>query len=127
MYPIAYRTLLSLHEDDIAAITALYPDTTANSAYGQLTGNFTTAGGAPILGANIFASGTGGNFSVVSDYLAQNNGYFRLYLPPGTYTLRAGAINTQFIGGSGVGPYSNSFSGASFQSPIYTTPSVGGS
>ena len=25
MYPIAYRTLLTLHEDDVAAVTSLYP------------------------------------------------------------------------------------------------------
>jgi hypothetical protein len=127
MYPIAYRTLLSLHEDDVAAITALYPDTTVNTSYGQLTGYFTSALGSGVRGANIFASGTGGNFSVVSDFLKQGTGYFRLYLPPGTYTLRAGAINSQFTGGSGVGPYSTSSSDVSFQPPLYNTsvsPSV---
>ena len=120
MYPIAARTTGTLHEDDAAAITALYPDTTANSAYGQITGNFRTIGGVAINGANIFAQGSAGNFSVVSDFLDQGTGYFRLYVPPGTYTLHAGAIQTNFTGGSGVGPYSSDWNGASFQPPIYS-------
>ena len=55
MYPIAYRTLVSLHEDDVAAVTSLYPSASAASVYGQLQGTFTTAGGTPIVGANIWA------------------------------------------------------------------------
>jgi hypothetical protein len=31
MYPIAYRSLASLHEDDAAAVSAIYPDATLNS------------------------------------------------------------------------------------------------
>jgi hypothetical protein len=48
MYPIAYRTLQTLHEDDVAAVTALYPTVNGGSTYGQLTGTFTTAGGIPV-------------------------------------------------------------------------------
>ena len=85
MYPIAYRTLATLHEDDIAAVTSLYPAANVGSTYGQLTGSFTTAGGTPILGANIWAreTSTGKVYSVVSDFLTQGNGYFRLYASRG--------------------------------------------
>ncbi|MBK8571014.1 MAG: matrixin family metalloprotease [Nitrosomonadales bacterium] len=48
MYPIAYRNYASLHEDDIAAVSALYPDATLNSGYGQLTGSFVQVNGTPI-------------------------------------------------------------------------------
>ena len=124
MYPVAYRALQSLHEDDIAAVTALYPAANVNSIYGQLNGTFTTAGGSPILGANIWARevSTGDVFSVVSDYLTQGNGYFRLLLPAGTYTLNAESISTNYYGGSGVGPYSDSNTSASFLPPHPITP-----
>jgi len=124
MYPIAYRSLMSLHEDDVAAVTALYPTAGVGAAYGQLNGTFTTAAGAPILGANIWARevATGKVYSVVSDYLTQGNGYFRFYLPPGTYTLNAESIASNFTGGSGVGPYSDTSSSASFQPPHPIAP-----
>ena len=119
MYPVAYRNSASLHEDDVAAVTALYPGATVNASYGTLTGTFITAAGTPILGANIWAQGSAGVFSNVSDYLMQNNGQFRLLLPPGIYTLRAETISTGFMGGSSVGPYSEDAAGASFQPPLY--------
>ena len=124
MYPIAYRSLPTLHEDDIAAVTSLYPTASVGSTYGQLTGAFTTAGGAPLLGANIWARqvSTGKVYSIVSDFLTQGSGYFRLYLPGGTYTLNAESIASSFTGGSSVGPYSDSASGASFQSPHPIAP-----
>lgn len=120
MYPIAYRSAVSLHEDDAAAVSALYPHSSVASTYGTVSGYFTLADGVtPVRGANLWAAGSG-VFSSVSDYLAQGNGYFQLLLPPGTYTLRAEAISREFTGGSGVGPYSESLSGASFQSPMYS-------
>ena len=124
MYPIAYRTLVSLHEDDVAAVTSLYPSATASSVYGQLNGTFTMTTGTPILGANIWAkeSSTGKVYSVVSDFLTQGNGFFRLWLPAGTYTLHAESIDPGFTGGSGVGPYASSSSDVSFQPPHPITP-----
>jgi hypothetical protein len=124
MYPIAVRTLVSLHEDDVAAVSALYPAAGVAAAYGQLTGTFTTVAGAPILGANIWARevATGRVYSIVSDFLLQGTGYFRLYLPPGTYTLGAESIDQDFVGGSSVGPYAETSGDASFQSPHPITP-----
>ena len=77
---------------------------------------------------------TGKVYSVVSDYLEQGNGFFKLLLPPGTYTLHAEAINTtdpgtgiSLTGGSGVGPYSSAITSASFQPPLYSVANGGGS
>jgi hypothetical protein len=126
MYPIAYRGTLSLHADDIAAVSALYPDATLSSVYGEVSGNLLASGSStPILGANIWAreNTTAAVYSIVSDYLVQGNGYFKLLLPAGTYTLRAEAIRADFIEGSSVGPYSEDASSPSFQSPLW----VGGS
>ena len=121
MYPIAYRGLTSLHEDDTAAVSALYPTATVASVYGQLTGVFTQANGTPIRGANIWAKDINTNkvFSSVSDYLGQNTGYFKFILLPGTYTLHAEVIHTGFTSGSSVGPYSETSTDLSFQPPLY--------
>ncbi|MDP1638538.1 MAG: matrixin family metalloprotease [Candidatus Nitrotoga sp.] len=121
MYPIAYRGLTSLHEDDTAAVSALYPTATVASVYGQLTGVFTQANGTPIRGANIWAKEVNTNkvFSSVSDYLGQNTGYFKFILLPGIYTLHAEVIHTGFTSGSSVGPYSETSTDLSFQPPLY--------
>ncbi len=123
MYPIAYRSLLSLHEDDAAAVSALYPDTTVSTAYGTLSGNFRLADGVTaVRGANIWAKENTNHqvFSIVSDYLQKSDGFFKMLLPPGTYTLHAEAVDSQFNGGSSVGPYSDTFpTDPSFQSPLY--------
>jgi len=124
MYPVVYRTLNSLHEDDAASVTALYPAGNVASVYGKLTGTFTDANGAPILGTNIWAEEvtTGKLYSVVSDFLAQGNGYFRLYLPAGTYQLNAEPLEPSFFGASSVGPYARSSSDPSFQKPNPINP-----
>ncbi|RFC35542.1 MAG: Matrixin [Candidatus Nitrotoga sp. SPKER] len=123
MYPIAYRGSSSLHEDDTAAVSALYPTATVTSAYGQLTGTFIQADGTPIRGANIWVKEVDTNkvFSFVSDYLSQNTGYFKFLLPPGSYTLHAEVIHTAFTSGSSVGPYADTSSGLSFQPPLYNS------
>ncbi|MCX7195653.1 MAG: matrixin family metalloprotease, partial [Proteobacteria bacterium] len=123
MYPIAYRGYASLHEDDIAAVSALYPDATLDSFYGQLTGSFIQANGTPIRGANIWAMevSTHKVYSFVSDYLSQNTGYFKLLLPPGSYTLHAEVIQTEFTAGSSIGPYSETSADLSFQPPLYNS------
>lgn len=122
MYPSVARTSLTLHEDEEAAVSALYPDVTLTNVYGQISGTFVLADGVTaVRGANIWATETttGKVYSIVSDYLMQNTGFFRLLLPSGIYTLRAEPINTAFTGGSGVGPYSRNATDPSFQSPMY--------
>lgn len=119
MYPVACRDIISLHPDDSSAVSALYPSSTINDNFGILEGHFVDESGNAILGANIWVENTtsGDTFSIVSDYLKQGTGFYKLYLPAGAYTLHANSINTEFTGGSGVGPYSNDSSDASFTAP----------
>lgn len=123
MYPIAFRTSLSLHDDDVASVSALYPGATLNGIYGQISGTFVLADGVTaVKGANLWATETtsGKVYSIVSDYLLQNSGFFKLLLPPGNYNLRAEPIDSTFDGGSSVGPYSDVFpTSLSFQPPMY--------
>jgi hypothetical protein len=135
MYPVAYRSSISLGDDDISGITALYPDTTVAANYGTLQGNFRTVGGTQVPGANIWARENTTNkvYSVVSDYLTQGNGFFKMLLPPGTYTLHASALDEtdpgsgiELTGGSGVGPYASDVTDVSFQPPLYASANAGG-
>ncbi|HEX4916125.1 MAG TPA: Calx-beta domain-containing protein, partial [Vicinamibacterales bacterium] len=128
MYPVANRGSVTLHEDDIAAVSLLYPDPTLNTVYGQITGTFVLADGVtPVRGANLWAKEitTGKVYSVVSDYLKQNTGFFRILLPAGTYTLHAEAVQSNFIGASSVGPYAEVNTDPSFQPPLYPS-GIGG-
>ncbi len=124
MYPFVCRDVETLHSDDIAAISALYPVATINNSFGIVQGFFISENGFPILGANIWAENlaTGDTYSIVSDYLKEGTGFFKLLLPAGNYTLHANSINTLFNGGSGIGPYSLSISDASFQTPHPIVP-----
>ena len=124
MYPIACRVADSLHTDDVSAVSALYPKATINDDLGILEGRLTTDTGNALLGANIWVENTTTfeTYSIVSDYLRQDTGFYRLHLPAGIYTLHANSINTSFVSGSGVGPYSNTPSDASFIDPHPITP-----
>ncbi len=128
MYPIANRGTVTLHEDDVASVTLLYPDASLNTVYGQITGTFVLADGVtPVRGANLWAAETttGKVYSVVSDYLKQNTGFFRILLPAGTYTLHAEAVQSNFIGASSVGPHAELNTDPSFQPPMYPS-GIGG-
>ncbi len=127
MYPIVCRDKafdlgnneITLHQDDISAVSALYPSTSINNSFGILQGRFVDNNGKAILGANIWAENTttGETISIVSDYLMQGTGFYKLYLPPGNYTLHANSINEKFYGGSSVGPYAQNNNDFSFSSP----------
>lgn len=124
MYPVGCRATDSLHADDISAFSALYPAVSFNNSFGTLTGRFLDDAGNAILGANIWVinTTTGQSYSVVSDYLMQNTGFYKLFLPAGNYTLHANSINSEFSEGSGVGPYTNSIFDLSFIAPHPITP-----
>ena len=119
MYPFVCRNVESLHADEVSTISALYPATNINDSFGILQGNFVDESGHAILGANIWAENTttGEAISIVSDYLKQGNGFYKMYLPPGNYTLHANSINELFNGGSSVGPYALDLSDKSFVAP----------
>ena len=119
MYPIICRESATLHEDDISALSALYPGDNINQVYGIIQGRVVEVDGTPVLGANIWAENvsTGVAISIISDYLVQNNGFYKLYLPAGNYTLHANSLNTSFVDASRIGPYSLTLFDASFQDP----------
>ena len=123
MYPFICRET-GLHSDDISAVSALYPAANLNDTFGILQGRFVDESGRPVLGANIWAENTvsGASYSIVSDYLLQGTGYYKLLLPAGTYTLHANSINTLFVSGSGVGPYAETTTDISFTDPHPITP-----
>ena len=124
MYPFLCRTANSLHPDDAAAVSALYPAADIDQQLGQLRGYFVDTSGNPVRGANLWVedTATGNKYSIVSDYLKQNNGYFSLYLPAGNYTLHANSLNPMFYDVSSIGPYANTATDVSFQSPHPITP-----
>ncbi len=118
MYPTAFRSTQTLHEDDEAFISTLYPDPSFSSVYGQISGNFVLADGVTaVRGANLWATETttGKVYSIVSDFRSQATGFFSLSLPAGLYELRAGTVRTP---NTGIGPYSAA-GGLSFQPPLY--------
>ena len=120
MYPFVCRNEITLHADEVSAISALYPtsDLDINNNFGILQGNFVDESGHAILGANIWAENDKGEaISIVSDYLKQGNGFYKMYLPPGNYTLHANSINELFNGGSSIGPYAFDLSDKSFVAP----------
>jgi hypothetical protein len=119
MYPTSCRNVASLHSDDISAVSALYPDANINISLGILEGRLLTDIGGALLGANIWVEdvSTGETYSIVSDYLLEGTGFYKLHLPAGNYELHANSINTEFVAGSGVGPYSASLDDISFTEP----------
>jgi len=119
MYPFVCRNEETLHQDDISSLSSLYPNASANGSFGTLQGRFVNADGNAILGANIWVENTinGDTVSITSDFLTQGTGFYQLYLPAGSYTLHANSINTQFNGGSGIGPYSQDINDLSFVNP----------
>ncbi len=125
MYPFVCRNEVTLHADEVSAVSALYPTdstdptTYINNNFGIIEGNFVDESGYAILGANVWAENTvtGEVISIVSDYLKQGNGFYKMYLPPGNYTLHANSINELFNGGSSVGPYALDVLDKSFVAP----------
>lgn len=124
MYPFICRKSESLHSDDIFSISSLYPVADINSRFGILQGAFLNPDGTALLGANIWVENTanGNTYSIVSDYLTQGTGFYKLYLPAGNYTLHANSINPLFNGGSSIGPYAWDINDLSFQPPHPISP-----
>lgn len=111
MYPVANcRASANLHEDDMASVITLYPGGNSTVIYGEISGYFKYTNGVPIKGANIYAElgpASVNSFSNISDYLNENTGYFKMYVPAGTYTLHSVNIDPTFTGTRRIGPYSS--------------------
>ena len=100
--------------DDSAWLSWLYPEADFRAGTGTITGKILRRTGGPFLGANVVAVQVDGAgmesveevVSVVSDFLLSNDGSYELPgLPPGDYVVFIEALDTQFTGGSSVGPY----------------------
>ncbi len=114
--------------DDTASLSLLYPSedyyTNLGRVYGQVILDATT----PVLGANVVARRKSGPTenqlvselqfvtSCVSDFLATDDGAFYFgALPSGTYELWVEPVLTEFVGSTGVGPYSENTGDESFR------------
>lgn len=113
----------SLHLDDVAAVSTLYPTPEFTATTGVIRGRVLFPDGASFQGANVVArmledplvtaissvsgflhtgSRWGGEFGSEDPQLL---GLYEISgLPPGAYTVEVATINGQFRGGSGVGP-----------------------
>jgi hypothetical protein len=127
MYPTATVNdvpLGDLNPDDIAAISALYPEPAFATSTGNISGSVTRANGSVVRGANVIAISTGADslmnqVSAITDYYVQNNGNYTVVgLTPGSYVIRIEPIDPDFTGGSSVGPYSYDFTDLSFINPV---------
>jgi hypothetical protein len=120
MFPTATANdvpLGDLNPDDIAAISALYPEPTFATSTGTISGTVKRGNGSVITGANVIAISTGAD-SLNNQISTFSGGYSIAGLAPGTYNVRVEPISTDFTGGSGVGPYSYDLTDISFINPI---------
>jgi hypothetical protein len=133
MFPILVdvNAMTSLSQDDIAWVSALYPESNFASSTATITGHILFSDGVtPAQGFNVIArqvanprviavsSVSGLLFTADagnpvypwegSEYGSRNTALIGVYespgLPPGEYTLEVEAIYEEFVGGSGVGP-----------------------
>lgn len=111
MFPIAANPGFALLLDDRVSISAPanYASNTFASSTGTITGSVRSSGGQALRGANVTAYNVANlneTVSSVSNIDAQDNGTFIIPgLTPGVnYAISVEAINSQFTGGSGVGP-----------------------
>lgn len=127
--------LPALSPDDIAWISYLYPNSSFNTSYGFIEGQVLFGDGiTPVQGVNVIARSvsdpTRVAVSVVSGFLftdepgqtvsgdndnggdfgsraANREGYFKIPVPAGDWTITLESINSNFTAGSSVGPLSN--------------------
>ena len=89
MWPYYFGTEeRSLEDDDIAGITAVFPDPAARAAaFGAITGRVTTWDGQPLFGIHVAAITAAGKIPAVGA-LSAITGFYQIdNLPPGSYYL----------------------------------------
>ncbi len=123
MFPLALDndSKVSLHLDDIATISTLYPQPTFLTSTGTISGEVLLGDGVtPFQGANVIARNTSDPIhdaiSAVSGALFLNNlgggsddsslegAYVISGLPSGNYTVEVEPVSQRFTGGSSVNP-----------------------
>ncbi len=127
MYPTSLTddsSLSELNPDDKAALTMLYPASNTYSVYGKIQGQLLWEDKEPVLGANVVVLNTADpdmiQFSSVSDYYEQKDGFFEMLVVPGSYRIGIEPVFSDFYGGSRVGPYAKNAFDISFAYPVKT-------
>ena len=102
MFPIAFPTgnasNRTLHPDDIAGISDLYPDAGFNSNFGSLSGRVTKNGGG-LFGAHVVAMNPS-NGALIGNFALDGTGQFSIAgLAPGAYVVRVEPIDDADLDG----------------------------
>ena len=138
MFPRGVNELVDLMQDDISALSLLYPNKTELIKFGKIEGKvFRSDGITPVLGANVVLREINNPLvnaiTCVSDFLANKTGSYVFFaVPPGNYTIEIEPINPSFVStshaGPKVGPYTKSPNDKSFENPVpkgfYTGPDM---
>ena len=120
MFPIASDSV-TLHLDDIATVSTLYPGPDFATSTGSIEGEILLGNGTtPFQGANVIARRTvdpirdavsyvsgalfSNNFGGGSDDPAFKGQYKITGLPPGDYTVEVEQVDQTFVGGSSLSP-----------------------
>lgn len=123
MFPFSTTGVTTqLQADDRAWISWLYPSPDFTSKTGTITGFVHRRAGFPLQGANVVAVQVTSSpegvltesrdeiISVVSDFLARDDGSYVIPgLAPGNYVVFIEPLDSEFTGGSGVGPFDARF------------------
>jgi len=108
MFPISTSNA-NFAEDDLHAISLLYPGEIYFNERGTLRGTIRRREGTLARGANVVAINVANSveqYSTVTDYLGNAPGVYEFRgLPAGNYFVLAEPVVENFYGGSGVGPY----------------------
>ena len=128
MFPKGTNEIVELKQDDISALSLLYPNKTELANFGTIKGEVLRADGmTPVLGANVvlrdISDPLNKSISCVSDFLANKTGSFIFFaVPPGKYTIEIEPIDSRFVStssaGPKVGPYTKNSQDKSFQDPV---------
>lgn len=126
MFPVDTNDGVSpqfLSLDDETTLASLYPSPAFATERGVIEGTVFRPWGVPVQGANVVAINRENPmeavFSSISDVYIEQTGAFRFAgLPEGAYYIRIEPVDPDFVGLSGVGPFSETPLSPSFTNPV---------